>query len=137
MSSENVTARTPYAITRRLEGVPFDEAVERVRAALAAEGFGVLSVIDVAGTLEQRLGAEIDPYLILGACKPDLAHRGIGLEPDLGVLLPCNVVVRQHGDHVHVAAMEPHAALAIAGNDELTPLATEAHDRLTRAVEAV
>lgn len=126
-----------YAIPRRIEGAAFDDVVERVREVLAAEGFGVLTVIDVKDTLKQKLDEDVDPYVILGACNPQLAHRGLGLEPDLGVLLPCNVVVRQHGDHVHVSAMEPNAALALAGNDDLTPLAAEAHERLTRAMEAL
>ncbi len=126
-----------YAIPRRVEGAPFDVVVDRVRAALAAEGFGVLTVIDVQDTLKQKIDVDVDPYVILGACNPQLAQRGLDVEPDLGVLLPCNVVVRQHGDHVHVAAMEPNAALAIAGNDDLIPLAAEAHERLTRAMEAL
>jgi len=125
-----------YAMPRTVDG-DFDDVIERVRTALAAEGFGVLTVIDVKATLKEKIDADVDPYVILGACNPTLAHQGLGVEPDLGVLLPCNVVVRQEGDSVRVAAMEPNAALGIAGNDQLAPLAAEAHDRLARAMEAI
>jgi len=127
---------TAYAIPREVDGA-FDEVVERTRSALAAEGFGILTVIDVQATMQEKLGEEMDPYVILGACNPTLAHRGLGVEPDLGVLLPCNVVVRQTGDRVRVAAMEPNAALALAGNDAIAPIAAEARERIARAVEAV
>ncbi len=127
---------TAYAMPRTVEGA-FDDVVERVRAALASEGFGILTVIDVQATLKEKIGADVEPYVILGACNPTLAHQGLGVEPDLGVLLPCNVVVRREGDAIRVAAMEPNAALALAGNDELTPIAAEAHDRLARVMEAI
>jgi len=127
---------TAYAITRDLEA-PFDRVVERVRSALADEGFGVLTTIDVQGTLREKLGLEVGPYVILGACNPDLASRGLEQEPDLGVLLPCNVVVREADGVTHVAAMEPQAALELAGNDRLEPLAREARERITRAVQQI
>ncbi len=98
------------------------------------EGFGVLTEIDVQATLAAKLGVEEPPYVILGACNPPLAHRGLGIEPDLGVLLPCNVVVRQDGDTVRVAAMEPIAAMHVAQNGDLEPLAIEARSRLERAL---
>ena len=124
---------TAYAITTTVD-LPFDGAVERVRAELAAEGFGVLTEIDVQATLENKLGVQVDRHLILGACNPQLAHRGLAIEPDLGVLLPCNVVVRADGAQVRVSAMEPVAAMQIAANPELAPLAAEAHERLERAL---
>lgn len=127
---------TAYAIPKDIEG-DFDEVVERVRAALADEGFGILTVIDVKATMKEKLGEDVDPYVILGACNPHLAHRGLGVEPDLGVLLPCNVVVRQDGDRVRVAAMEPNAALALADNEAIAPIAAEAREKIARAVEAV
>jgi len=127
---------TAYAVTRDV-AAPFDEVVERVRAALAEEGFGVLTTIDVQATLHEKLGAEVEPYVILGACNPHLASRGLALEPDLGVLLPCNVVVRVADGTTHVAAMEPMAALALAGNDALEPLAREARERVLRAVASL
>ncbi len=127
---------TAYAITRDLDA-SFDDVVERVEGALRAEGFGVLTRIDVQETLREKLGAEVEPYLILGACNPQLAHRGLGVEPDLGVLLPCNVVVRASGDATRVAAMEPLAAMALAGNPALEPIAAEARERLERAVASL
>ncbi len=123
-----------YAITREVNG-SFDEVVERVRAELQREGFGVLSEIDVQGALRDKIGHEMEPYLILGACNPNLAKRGLDHEPDLGVLLPCNVVVRQHEGQTRVAAMEPLSAMNLAGNEDLQPIAEEARQRLQRAVE--
>ncbi len=128
MSAEN------YAITREVNG-SFDEVVERVRAELQREGFGVLSEIDVQGALRDKIGHEMEPYLILGACNPNLAKRGLDHEPDLGVLLPCNVVVRRHHGETRVAAMEPLSALNLAGNQTLQPIAEEARERLQRAIE--
>ena len=130
------TITTRYAITRDLD-LAFDEVVARIREQLAAEGFGVLTEIDVQATLKHKLDLEVEPYLILGACNPDLASRGLAIEPDLGVLLPCNVVVRHQDGHTHVAAMEPASALELADNPDLEPLAAEAQARITRAVERV
>ncbi len=124
---------TPYAITTTVD-LDFDSAVSRVREELATEGFGILTEIDVQATMEQKLGVHGQPYMILGACNPQLAHRGLGIEPDLGVLLPCNVVVRADADAVHVSAMEPDAAMRLAGNPDLAPLAEEARERLERAL---
>jgi len=124
-----------YAIVRELDGT-FDDAVARVTQALAAEGFGVLTTIDVKATLKQKLDLDVEPYVILGACNPHLASQGLAIEPDLGVLLPCNVVLRATGGGVHVAAMEPLAALHLAENPELEPLAQEARARIERAVAA-
>lgn len=125
-----------YAITRRVDA-PFADVVERVTAALKDEGFGILTTIDVQATLKAKLDQDVAPYVILGACNPQLASRGLELEPDLGVLLPCNVVVREAAGGVVVAAMEPLAALALAGNEALTPLATEARERIERAVRSL
>lgn len=127
---------TAYAITRTVDA-PFDATVERVTAALAAEGFGVLTTIDVSATLRAKLGSDLPPYVILGACNPVLAEQGLGLEPDLGVLLPCNVVVRATAEGTHVAAMEPLAAMALAGNEALGDLAGEARARIERAVRSL
>jgi uncharacterized protein (DUF302 family) len=125
-----------YAIGRKIER-PFGDVVDRVRDELRAEGFGVLSEIDVQAALREKLGEEVEPYLILGACNPQLAHRGLQLEPDLGVLLPCNVVVRRDEDVTYVSAMEPLSALELAGNPELRPIAQEASERLERAIERI
>jgi uncharacterized protein (DUF302 family) len=127
---------TPYAITTTVD-LEFTEAVARVRDELATEGFGILTEIDVQATLEQKLGVHGEPYLILGACNPPLAHRGLEIEPDLGVLLPCNVVVRSDRNHVRVSAMEPNAAMQLAANPALAPLAAEARERLERALSRI
>jgi len=124
---------TSYAVVRDLDA-PFSEVVERVTASLAEEGFGVLSEIDVQAAMREKLGEEVGEYLILGACNPQLAHRGLGVEPDLGVLLPCNVIVRATDSGTRVAAMEPLAAMKLAGNDDLEPIAGEARERIERAV---
>lgn len=127
---------TPYAITTTVD-LEFDEAVARVRDELATEGFGILTEINVQETLEQKLGVHGGPYLILGACNPPLAHRGLEIEPDLGVLLPCNVVVRADRNQVRVSAMEPNATMQLAGNPALAPLAVEARERLERALSRI
>ncbi len=127
---------TRYALTRSVEST-FDDAVADVTAALAAEGFGILTTIDVQATLKAKLDLGVLPYTILGACNPQLASRGLAIEPDLGVLLPCNVVVRREGARSIIAAMEPLAAMALAGNPELEPIAAEARDRLQRAIASV
>ena len=133
---KNTTGIGAYAITRTVEG-SHAAAVERVTAALKEEGFGILTTIDVQATLKAKLDRDVEPYVILGACNPGLASRGLDLEPDLGVLLPCNVVVREQGGKVIVAAMEPLAALRLAGNPELVPLAGEARERIERAVRSL
>jgi len=127
-----LTAR--YTLTETTMA-PFGEAVERVRRELAAEGFGVLCEIDVQATLKAKLDAEIGPYLILGACNPPLAHQALESEPDLGVLLPCNVVVRAHGDTTTIAAVDPERMLSIVDSSDLAPVAAEVKRRLARVVE--
>lgn len=113
----------------------FEEAVARVREQLAADGFGVLCEIDVQATLKQKLGVDREPYLILGACNPALAHRALEAEPELGVLLPCNVVIYQEDGQTRIAAVDAEQMLSIVGNDELAPTATEVRRRLAAVVE--
>src|SRR6478672_10968535 len=104
-----------------------DESIALTKAALAAEGFGVLSTIDVAETLKQKLGAELEPYVILGACNPGLAKRAIEAEHEIGLLLPCNVLVHQHDDGTVVSFVSPRAMLASVGeNGPLQSVADEA-----------
>ena len=123
-----------YALTATTD-LSFDEAAERVRAELAADGFGVLCAIDVQATLQAKLGVEREPYLILGACNPPLAHRALEAEPDLGVLLPCNVVVYEQDGRTVVSAVDAERMLSIVGNDELGEVADEVRRRLASVVE--
>ncbi len=127
-----------YSIDRVLEQKDFDRVVARTREELQKEGFGVLTEIDVQATLKAKLGAEMPPYLILGACNPPLAHRVLELEPRIGVLLPCNVVVRQRDDgRIEVSAMDPEAAMQMVENPGVREVAREVRERLARVVAAV
>jgi uncharacterized protein (DUF302 family) len=119
--------------------LPYAEAVERVREELGKEGFGVLTEIDVAATLKKKIDVDFRPYIILGACNPPLAHQALSAEPDIGLLLPCNVVVyadEREGRSV-VAAMDPQAALALADNPAVEPIAADVRARLQRVLEGV
>ena len=117
--------------------IPYEEAIPLAKEALKAEGFGVLTEIDVRQTLREKLGAEMEPYIILGACNPQLAHRALEQEPDIGLLLPCNVVVRAEGAASRVDIADPQAMLGIVGNEQLNALADEARRRLQRVVAAL
>lgn len=128
--------KTTYGFGTHLD-VSYEEAVPRVKEALKAEGFGVLSEIDVRKTMREKLGAEMEPYIILGACNPPLAHRALLEEPDIGLLLPCNVVVRVDGTGSRVDVADPQAMLGIVGNEQLGAVADEAKQRLLRVVEAL
>jgi uncharacterized protein (DUF302 family) len=119
--------------------LPFDEAVRRTREELANEGFGVLTEIDVAATLKNKLDVDFAPYVILGACNPPLAHRALAAEREIGLLLPCNVIVyagEEEGTSV-ISAMDPEAALSLAGNPAVAPLAAEVGARLRRVLGAL
>jgi uncharacterized protein (DUF302 family) len=116
----------------------FDEAISRVTQALQAEGFGILSDIDVAGTLKKKLDLDMPPYRILGACNPPLAHRAIQAEPSIGLLLPCNVLVRQDAQgQVRVEFMDTDAVLKLVDKPEIASLAAEVRQRLERVMNAV
>ncbi len=115
----------------------FDEVVGRTRAALADEGFGVLSEIDISGTLRAKIGAELDEYLILGACNPPLAHRAIQADPTIGALLPCNVVVRQTAGGVVVDFMDPGVALDLVDDPNIHEVGIEARERLQRVAASL
>jgi uncharacterized protein (DUF302 family) len=113
----------------------YTEAIDAVTAALKTEGFGVLTEIDVQATLKQKLGAEMAPYMILGACNPPLAHRALAAEPEIGLLLPCNVIVYVAADgQTTVSAIDPEAQFQIVGRADLAPLAREVGERLRRAL---
>lgn len=137
MDEMSASQSSGYAFRATLD-VPFDEAVERTRDALKAEGFGVLTEIDVRRTMQEKLGIEFEPYVILGACNPHLAHRGLQAEHDLGLLLPCNVVVHEHGGLAAISVVDPVQMLGVAGqNAELREVAAEAATRLRRVAAAL
>ncbi len=115
--------------------LPFRQAVERVRDELKADGFGVLCEIDVQATMKEKLGVDGEPYLILGACNPPLAHQALQAEPELGVLLPCNVIVYERGGETHISAVDAERMLSIVGNEEIAPVAGEVRRRLAAVVE--
>ncbi len=129
-----MSTATGYTLTTTTI-VPFAEAVERVRAELKEEGFGVLCEIDVQATLREKLGVEQEPYTILGACNPSLAHQALGVEPELGTLLPCNVVVYERSGETHISAIDAERILSIVGNDELLPVAAKVQAKLAAVVE--
>ncbi|MCZ2108440.1 MAG: DUF302 domain-containing protein [Dehalococcoidia bacterium] len=122
---------------RRQVSAPYAQAVDQVRAALKDQGFGVLTEIDVKATLKAKLDADMAPYIILGACNPPLAHRAISTEPEVGMLLPCNVVVREENGTVYVEAMDPEAAMGIVQNPAVHEVAMEAKERLSKALAAL
>src|SRR5574342_547199 len=123
-------------VTIRVHG-SFDKVVAYVTEALREQGFGVLTKIDVRETLRERLGVQMERYLILGTCHPALARRALDIDRSVGLLLPCNVVVREHGSQIIVEAVEPGGLMAVTGQSDLEAVATEASRRLTAALHAV
>lgn len=115
--------------------VPYDEAILRATAALKDEGFGVLTEIDVKETLKKKLNVDFHRYVILGACNPPLAHRALQTDPDIGLLLPCNVIVYEEGSGSVVSIIDPLGMVGFLGNPALEPVAAEARARLDRVVE--
>jgi len=125
-----------YAFGRTIEA-GFEQAIDRVTQALAKEGFGVLSDIDVSATLKKKLGLDLPSYRILGACNPQFAQRALEAEPEIGTLLPCNVVVRKEGTQARVDVMDPLAVMQLVGKPEVAKIATEVRAKLERALAAV
>ena len=115
----------------------FSEAVPKVKEAFAAQGFGTLTEIDVQATLQAKIGVDMEPYLILGACNPQLAHRALEVTRDIGLLLPCNVVVRQHDDGVTVQALDPSIIATLPGDPALQPIADESARRIDAALDSL
>ena len=132
-----VEQTTPYGLAVTVP-LPYERAVEAVRAALAAEGFGVLTEIDVRATLKQKLDADFRPYVILGACNPPLAHQALQAVPDIGLLLPCNVIVREEAaDRVVVGFLDPQIMVNLVAKPEVATVADAAEQRLRRACESL
>ena len=116
---------------------PFDDTVAAVRVALSNHGFGVLTEIDMQATMKAKLGADLEPYLILGACNPPLAHRALQAEPSIGLLLPCNIIIRQTDHGTIVEAIDPITMVNISGNPALQPVVDEVAARLNAALTAL
>ena len=127
---------TGYAFRARVD-LPYEQAVEKVTAALKAEGFGVLTEIDVQATLKNKLDADFRKYVILGACNPPLAHQALQTELEIGLLLPCNVIVYEDDGGSMVSIADPIAMLQIAGKKALESVAREAQTRLRRVIAAL
>jgi uncharacterized protein (DUF302 family) len=126
-----------YAFGRTVE-LSFDEALRRVSEALAKEGFGILTEIDVSATLQKKLGVHVPPYRILGACNPQFAHRALEAEPQIGALLPCNVVLRTGPEgKTIVEMMDPLAVMKLVDRPEIALIATEVKERLSRALRSL
>jgi len=126
----------PYTHDRMLADTSLEEADRRVREALTAEGFGVLTEIDVKATMKKKIDADMNGYLILGACNPKMAWDAIGLEPRIGAMLPCNVILRSVDGGTEVSAVDPVASMAAVDNQELHAVAGQVRDMLVRAVDA-
>ena len=125
-----------YGFRVRLD-MSYEQAVERTTAALKEQGFGVLTEIDVKATLKEKLDVDFRKYVILGACNPPLAHQALGTELEIGLLLPCNVIVYEENGGSVVSIVDPLSMLGMVGNPELEPMADEARTRLQRVIEAL
>lgn len=125
-----------YTINRRITGTDFETIDKRIRDALAQRGFGVLTEIDVKATMKKKIDVDMEPYRILGACNPDMAYQAIGMEPRVGAMLPCNVIIRQVDDGVEISAIDPVASMQAIDNDELKRVAAQVRDQLAEAVAA-
>lgn len=136
-SIPSLTAST-YGLVRQLPDVPYTAAVDRARAALAEQGFGVLTEIDVQATLKRKLDADTRPYIILGACNPKLAHQALGAEPAIGLLLPCNVVISaDNTGGSTVATIDPLALFSVVGREDIEPIAATVRQLLASALESI
>lgn len=126
-----------YTIDRTIEGASLDDIETRTRGALADAGFGVLTEIDVAATMKKKIDKDMLGYLILGACNPDMAWQAIGLEPRVGAMLPCNVILREVQGGVEVSAVDPQASMAGIDNDQLQEVAGQVREMLRGVVQAI
>lgn len=133
--TQQTTTSCPYGFERHLQRATFEEALEKVTAALKQEGFGILTQIDVKDTLKKKLDVDFRRYIILGACNPPLAHKALSAEPQIGLLLPCNVVVQEaSGGGVTVSIADPRAMFSLVNNPRLTPIVEDADQRLRRVI---
>ena len=126
-----------YTIDRIIDDAGFEEVDARTRAALANHGFGVLTEIDVKATMKKKLDVDMEPYRILGACNPTMAHQAIGMEPNIGAMLPCNVILRQLEGGVQVSAVDPIASMQAIDNDALKQVAVEVRGMLAEVVAEI
>ena len=126
-----------YTINRLIPGADIDAVDARTRAALAEQGFGVLTEIDVSATMKAKLDRDMPGYRILGACNPKLAWQAIGVEPRVGAMLPCNVILRETGAGIEICAVDPVASMQAVANPALQAIASEVRTLLARAVAAV
>ncbi len=125
-----------YGYSKKID-LPFIEVVAKMKDALASEGFGVLTEIDVKATMKKKLDIEYDNYTILGACNPTFAHQALQMEKEIGLLLPCNVIVYEDSDGIHVSAIVPSVAMSMVENPSLSVLAEEAGERLKRTIDSL
>ena len=126
-----------YTINRTFPDAAFDDVDARTRKALADQGFGVLTEIDVKATMKKKLDVDMPAYRILGACNPKMAHQAIGIEPRIGAMLPCNVILREVEGGVEVSAIDPVASMQTISNAKLHAVAGHVRDLLTKAVQAI
>lgn len=126
-----------YTIDRFIESNDFEDVDARTRAALAEHGFGVLTEIDVKATMKKKLDVEMTPYRILGACNPNMAHQAIGMEPRIGAMLPCNVILREVEGGIEVSAVDPVASMQAIDNEDLHNVAGQVRKMLTDVVQAI
>lgn len=126
-----------YTINRLIAGAGIDDVDKRTRAALADRGFGVLTEIDVKATMKKKIDVDMEPYLILGACNPNMAHQAIEMEPKVGAMLPCNVILRQVQGGIEVSAIDPVASMSAIDNDDLKAVAGKVRDMLAGAIAAI
>jgi len=126
-----------YTIDRLIEASDFEEVDARTRKALAAHGFGVLTEIDVQATMKKKIDVDMDSYRILGACNPNMAHQAIGMEPKIGAMLPCNVILRAVDGGIQVSAIDPVASMQAIDNDELHAVAGQVREMLSEVVNDI
>ena len=125
-----------YTYDRILKDVDIDEAEMRIRDALAENGFGVLTEIDVKATMKTKINEDMEPYRILGACNPKMAHKAIGIEPRVGAMLPCNVILRKVDGGIEISAIDPVASMQAIDNDRLHKVANDVRGMMRSAVDA-